>query len=110
MTRAGDGRHELADFRISEAEWPTDDGPKPATVGVAAVPIPANRVAIVEFLHELHGEAPEERIVAKEPVPPPWKRGEGLRPIQEGVTKKPYPPGTGRLPTPPPPPPPKRPG
>ena len=48
--------------------------------------------------------------MAKEPTLPPWKRGEGLRPIQEGVSAKPPPPGTGKLPTPPPPPPPKKPG
>lgn len=47
-------------FRISEAEWLTDDGPKPATVGVAALLIPADQVAMVEFLHILHDEAPEE--------------------------------------------------
>lgn len=52
--------------------------------------------------------------MAKEPTLPPWKRGEGLRPIPElekrGVSAKPPPPGTGRLPTPPPPPSPKKPG
>ena len=47
-------------FRISEAEWLTDDGAEPATVGVAAVLIPANQVAMVEFLRELDDEAPEE--------------------------------------------------
>ena len=47
--------------------------------------------------------------MAKEPVPPPWKRRESMRKVQGGVSTKPKLSGKGKLPTPPPPPP-KRPG